>query len=144
MLNLVMNMMNWSNPNSPNPRRQNCYLEVLKKHLLVSNKLIEDQSIRYQRERGLIIGDSTVSYLADDTAKYVKELIEKGVLIVVDSEGHMKIKSDLSNKQVREIEWIHIEIMSNLYPNLFFKKQHFSDNKKRLSNNWYYYIRYVD
>lgn len=139
---------------------KNTILEVLNAHRLLSSKLIENKHIRYIKDpagHSLSFRDGFVKEYNErlrigwigttnrmdgyGEIRHVTELIEKRILRIIDDEGHLEIKSDLSHEEILDIEWLHFEIMRTVYSGVVSKKQDYSNGKIQLSDRWYFYFR---
>lgn len=125
-------------------------IEVLNQHCRISSGLVEDDNISWKLETKI---DSLYSYnywllrfgrcsrvsTRWLVGHHLKQLISDGVICVKDKEGHLQVKSNLSDQEIREIEWLQVEMMNWIYGNLMNKKEYWSNNKIKLADNWYFY-----
>jgi hypothetical protein len=71
--------------------------------------------------------------------QHLKQLISDGVISVKDKEGHLQVKSNLSDQEIREIEWLQVEMMKWIYGGLVSKEEYWSNGKIKLADNWYFF-----
>jgi len=122
-------------------------IEVLNKHCHISSKLIENENIRLLKKgRPPYIMRGTLEFCKQrrfspsfQVTKHLHQLISDGVIRVKDEEGHLEVKSNLTDKEKRNITWLQIELMNCCYGNLIEKIQYSSTGKTKLSDNWYFY-----
>lgn len=114
-------------------------IEILNQHCRITSRLVEDSNISW-RSSDKSLWFCKYSELFDwPVDRHLGRLIADGVISIKDGEGHLKVKSNLSDKEIREIEWLQVEIMNFVYGNLVDKKEYWSDGKTKLADNWYFY-----
>jgi hypothetical protein len=115
-------------------------IEVLNRHRQISSGLVENSDISWKSSKGDLefCGYMNLSP-SFQVNKHLRQLISDGVISVRDREGHLQVKPNLSDKEIREIEWLQVEIMDFIYGNLVSKTEYWSDGKTRLADNWYFY-----
>lgn len=124
------------------PERQ-AIIDMLNRQRLASSRLIENTRIRYgffeglsgppeeslKLDYGRIGGNSWIIEL-------LRELINRGVIILADDEGHMKIRQNLSEAEELSVEWLHAGILNVIYGNFLGKDIY--PFVTILSDKWYY------
>lgn len=114
-------------------------VEVLNRHYQLSSGLIENENISWHSLGSLVFCEHTYISSSFPVNKHLRQLIYNDVISKKDKEGHLKIKPNLSDKEIREIEWLQLGIMNHIYGNLINKTEYWSNNKTKLADNWYFY-----
>lgn len=112
-------------------------IEVLNRHCQILSKLMENKNIRWL-DSTLVFCDYMNISSSFQVNRHLRQLISDGVISIIDEEGHLQMKQNLSDKEKREIEWLQVEIMNFVYGNLIEKTEYWSNGKTRLTNNWYF------
>jgi len=116
-------------------------IEILNQHCQISSRLIEDSNISWKpMERSLDFCGYTGVSSSFHASRHLQQLISDGVISRRDREGHLQVKPNLSDKEIREIEWLQVEIMRHIYGNLVRKEEYWSNDKTKLADNWYFYV----
>ncbi|GAF84695.1 unnamed protein product, partial [marine sediment metagenome] len=88
-------------------------IEVLNRHWQISSKLIENKNISRRPYRRVLEFCGYMSLSPSfQVNKHLQQLISDGVISIIDKEGHLQVKPNLSDKEKREIEWLQVEIMN--------------------------------
>jgi hypothetical protein len=115
-------------------------IEILNRQCRISSGLVEDSNISGTFKWKFLHIPGTGGFdTRSQVGKHFKQLISDGVISFKDSEGHLQLKSNLNDQEIREIEWLQVEIMRFVYGNLIRKTEYWSNEKTKLSDNWYFY-----
>jgi hypothetical protein len=112
-------------------------LAALNKQRLASSALVENLF----NSSGLCVAGSDYNGEEDGfwESKLARQLLAEGVLLYASDGRHLKIKTNLTEKQRREVEWLHVGLMQLIYRNLL-SKSHYTF-RKNLGDNWYFDVR---
>lgn len=117
-------------------------MSALNKQVLVSGALIEQPEMTYgsdtwggQTRTGLYI---STEFINDGfwVVKLLKQLLSEGVVTLAPDGRHLRIKSDLTETERHQVEWLHVGIMRFLYSNLLEKQPLLFSEE--LGDNWYF------
>lgn len=114
-------------------------IEILNQHCRISSGLVENSNISWNSAKITLEFYKYGKLLGWQVDRHLRHLIADGVISVRDREGHLQVKSNLNDKEIREIEWLQVEIMRHIYGNLVRKIEYWSNEKTKLADNWYFY-----
>jgi hypothetical protein len=125
-------------PNHPpvTPEQKRTVLMALNDQRLTTSRLIEQPCITYRDEERFHL--SVCCPISDDfwVSKLLRNLMHDGVILRAADHRHLVIKESLTEREERQVEWLHIGVMNFLYGNLLEKRDyHFS---KELGDGWYF------
>ncbi|MCE5341778.1 MAG: hypothetical protein LLF92_11740 [Planctomycetaceae bacterium] len=122
------------------PEEKAVVVKLLNDQSRISSKLVEDSNITSNRY-GLTLWFRNATILSGfDVCLHLHKLIRDGVILV--DNGHLHLKSSLNDKEIREVEWLQVELMDHIYGNLVHKNEYWSGSKTKLADNWYFYKIY--
>lgn len=131
------------NTDSLSSHERQAIIDMLNKQRHASSKLIENSKIRYgffEGSSGLPEETLKLDYASIGDKSWItellRELINRDVIIIVDNEGHMKIKHNLSEPEELSVEWLHAGILNVIYGNFLGKEKY--TFVTILSDKWYY------
>jgi hypothetical protein len=126
---------------------KNAVLTALNKQRLASSLLVENPQITYEKWKwnlftysGLCVAGNKYNDEVDGfwESKLARQLLSKGVLLFAPDGRHLKIKTDLTEKERLEVEWLQVGLMNFIYGNLM-NKSHYKFTKN-LGGNWYFNV----
>ena len=115
-------------------------LEILNRQCRISSGLVEDSNVFCITSRRFRCFCGSWDFTINKHVnKHFRQLISDNVISIKDDKGHLQLKSNLNDQEIRDIEWLQVEIMNYLYGNLIRKTEYWSNEKTKLSDNWYFY-----
>jgi len=117
-------------------------LSALNKHVGVSSALAEHPQITYEQTSWLGQTEVTLNISGGSighgfwVVTLLKQLLSEGVITYAPDGRHLRIKTNLTNTERNQVEWLHVGLMNFIYSNFLEKRPH--PFTKDLGGNWYF------
>jgi hypothetical protein len=118
------------------PEQKSLVLKALNEQRLASSRLIENPLITYGDEERFHL--SLGCQISDSfwVTKLLQALMHDGVIRLADDNRHLRIREGLTEREERQVEWLHVGVMNFLYGNLLQKDDH--HYSRELGDGWYF------
>lgn len=118
------------------PAQKALVLQALNDQRQVASRLVEDPCITYSDREHCHL--SVGCPIGDDfwVSKLLETLLRSGVIQRATDNRHLRIKESLTEKEKRQVEWLHVGLMNFLYGNLLEKRN--NNYGLDLGDGWYF------
>jgi hypothetical protein len=132
----ALNALAKANDPEITPEQKGLVLKALNDQRLASSRLIEDPRITYGDEGRFHL--SLGCWISDSfwVTKLLQTLMHDGVIRTAEDNRHLRIKENLTPREERQVEWLHVGMMDFLYGNLLQKHDHHYG--RDLGHGWYF------
>jgi len=119
------------------PEQKTLALKALNEQRRASSRLIEHPSITYGDEERFHLSLAGMR-LSDSfwVVKLLQTLLRNGTIQRAKDNRHLRMKTESTELEERQVEWLHIGLMNFLYGNLLDKRDH--RYSMDLGDGWYF------